>query len=469
MSRGPGAAFLLAQVGAHAATKFAERLAKLNLVPAHAGIFRIISATPAISQQALAAAVGTVPSRLVALIDELESQGLVERRPHETDRRSYALHLTEKGQSTLEFISRIAREHRQDLLVALSEEEQRELTVLLQRIAEQQGLIKGVHPGFAKIGRTRSRANWQKQVERNDQHHFRYSASRSASICDHRPLLPHAWVIFRCGRRHARGDDPRLERHGSIRWPCFSQNWLYRIATNVCLDEIHNKGRRARPMEEGSAFSGTPSVEDLVQRPANLWIEPISDARALPSDSDPSERAILKQSVRLAFVAALQKLAPKQRAALLLMDVLGFSAAEAAETLDTSVASVNSALQRARAALSDRNIDASPDLSEPQMEMLNRYVTAFEQYDIDALTKLLRQDATLSMPPYALWFQGPAAIRNWMLGLGCGCRGSQLAPVAACGSPAFAQYRPNPEGGHKAWALDLLSSQEIGSPRSTRF
>src|SRR5580693_5123621 len=133
------------------------------------------------------------------------------------------------------------------------------------------------------------------------------------------------------------------------------KNWLYRIATNVCLDEIHNKGRRARPMEEGAAFSGTPSVDDLVQRPANTWLEPISDARALPSDSDPSERAILKQSIRLAFVAALQKLAPKQRAALLLMDVLGFSAAEAAETLDTSVASVNSALQRARATLSDRN------------------------------------------------------------------------------------------------------------------
>jgi len=234
------------------------------------------------------------------------------------------------------------------------------------------------------------------------------------------------------------------------------KNWLYRIATNVCLDEIHNKGRRARPMEEGEPFSGTPSVEDLVQRPASAWIEPISDARALPSDSDPSERAILKQSIRLAFVAALQKLAPKQRAALLLMDVLGFSAAEAAEMLDTSVASINSALQRARAALSDRNFSAGPDLSEAQMETLNRYVAAFEQYDIEALTALLRQDATLSMPPYALWFQGPEAIRNWMLGLGCGCRGSRLVPAAACGSPAFAQYRVNPEGGHNAWALIVL-------------
>src|SRR5215469_7978516 len=132
------------------------------------------------------------------------------------------------------------------------------------------------------------------------------------------------------------------------------KNWLYRIATNVCLDEIHSKGRRARPMEEGSPFSGTPSIEDLVERPSNAWLEPIPDACALPSACDPGERAALKQSIRLAFVAALQKLAPKQRAALLLTDVLGLSAAEAAETLDTSVASVNSALQRARTALSDK-------------------------------------------------------------------------------------------------------------------
>jgi DNA-binding MarR family transcriptional regulator len=149
----PGAAFLLAQVGAHAAAKFAERLAELGLVPAHAGIFRILSAKPAISQQALAAALGTVPSRLVGLMDELESQGLVERRAHETDRRSYALHLTEKGKSTLATIGRIARAHREDLLAALSEQEQRELTALLERVAEQQGLLQGVHPGYGKPGR----------------------------------------------------------------------------------------------------------------------------------------------------------------------------------------------------------------------------------------------------------------------------------------------------------------------------
>lgn len=150
---GPGAAFLLSQVGAHAASKFAERLTELNLVPAHAGIFRILSASPGLSQQALAGELGTVPSRLVALVDELESHGLVERRAHETDRRTHALHLTEKGKATLHSISRIAREHRQDLLAALSDEEQKQLAGFLERVAEQQGLIRGVHPGFAEQGR----------------------------------------------------------------------------------------------------------------------------------------------------------------------------------------------------------------------------------------------------------------------------------------------------------------------------
>jgi DNA-binding MarR family transcriptional regulator len=152
-SRSPGAAFLLAQVGAHAASRFAARLSEVDLIPAHAGIFRILSATPAISQQALATALGTVPSRLVALVDDLEARGLVERRAHESDRRTYALHLTDKGVATMETISRVAREHRQDLLAALSDEEQATLSVLLQRVAEQQGLLTGVHPGYVQIGR----------------------------------------------------------------------------------------------------------------------------------------------------------------------------------------------------------------------------------------------------------------------------------------------------------------------------
>ena len=234
------------------------------------------------------------------------------------------------------------------------------------------------------------------------------------------------------------------------------KTWLYRIATNVCLDELKDRGRRARPIEEGSPSPGSSPVEALTKRPSEYWIEPIADARVLPADADPSERAMLRQSIRLAFVAALQNLAPKQRAVLLLTDVLGCPAAEVADILETSVASVNSALQRARATIAQRDPEQPAELSEAQQDMLKRYVAAFESYDVDALTALMRHDATLSMPPYALWLRGPENVKAWMLGTGCGCRGSRLLPASACGLPGFAQYRPNPEGGHKAWALIVL-------------
>jgi RNA polymerase sigma-70 factor (ECF subfamily) len=185
-------------------------------------------------------------------------------------------------------------------------------------------------------------------------------------------------------------------------------------------------------------------------------MEPIADARALPADADPSERAMLRQSIHLAFIAALQSLAPKQRAVLFLIEVLGCSAAEAAETLETSVASVDSALQRARTALAKRNPGESAELSEAQKNLLGRHVAAFESYDIDGLTALMHEDATFCMPPYDLWLQGPPAVRTWMLGSGSGCRGSRLVPTAACGWPAFGQYRLNPEGGHNARALIVL-------------
>jgi RNA polymerase sigma-70 factor, ECF subfamily len=234
------------------------------------------------------------------------------------------------------------------------------------------------------------------------------------------------------------------------------RTWLYRIATNVCLDEIAKRGRRSRPMEEGPpASSGAPSPENLIQRPRTDWIEPIADDYAIATDADPAERAMMRQSIRLAFVATLQHLAPKQRAVLLLMEVLEWSAAEVAATLQTSVAAVNSALQRARSSLASRN-ESKAELSASQREMLNRYVAAFERYDIDELVSLLHQDATFCMPPYELWLQGPESVRTWMSGMGSGCRGSRLIATAACGSPAFAQYRPNPEGGYKAWALIVL-------------
>ena len=166
---------------------------------------------------------------------------------------------------------------------------------------------------------------------------------------------------------------------------------------------------------------------------------------------------MLRQSIRLAFVAALQHLPPKQRAVLLLTDVLGWSAAEVAEGLDTSLAAVNSALQRARATLATRNLgENGGSLSEEHSALLDRYVTAFERYDVDALTTLLREDATLSMPPYTLWLRGREAIRTWFLGRGAGCRGSRLLSTAASGSPAFGQYRPSAPGGHDPWALIVL-------------
>jgi RNA polymerase sigma-70 factor (ECF subfamily) len=234
------------------------------------------------------------------------------------------------------------------------------------------------------------------------------------------------------------------------------KTWLYRIATNVCLDELKARGRRARPIEEGSPSSGTPPLEALSRRPGMYWVEPILDAQVLPAEADPAERAMLRQSIRLAFIAALQKLAPKQRASLLLTEVLGCSVDEVAEILDTSVAAMNSALQRARATLARRQEEQPVELRESQQPLLDKYVAAFERYDVEKLTSLMRQDATFCMPPYSLWLQGPAQVRTWMLGPGCRCRGSRLIATAACGWPAFAQYRPDPRDGHKAWALIVL-------------
>jgi len=240
------------------------------------------------------------------------------------------------------------------------------------------------------------------------------------------------------------------------------KTWLYRIATNVCLDAISATNRqRIRPVE----VSEQPGVvtEDLVlgQRPREHWVEPIPDAAALPAaeDSDPEERLLLQESIRLAFVAALQYLPPRQRAVLLLTQVLNWSAAETADSLGMTVAAVNAALQRARATLAARNPAVVPRaLSAEQQELVRRYAEAFEKYDVEALTALLHEDATLSMPPYDLWLQGHESIAKWLLTHGIGCRGSRLIPVQACGgTPAFAQYRC---GGDEPWALILLELDE---------
>jgi len=245
------------------------------------------------------------------------------------------------------------------------------------------------------------------------------------------------------------------------------RTWLYRIATRVCLDAIDDRKRRLRSTEAGPV--GT--VDDtLTVLPATTWIEPIADIAALPADADPHERVVLQQSLRLAFVAALQHLPARQRAALLLVEVLGWSAAEVAEGLSMTVAAVNSALQRARATLASRNVTPTTSaLSPDEHALVNRYVSAFERYDVDALAALMHEDATMSMPPYSLWLQGPQSVTAWMLGRGAGCRGSRVIPSAANGLPAFGQYRPAPDGGHLPWALVVLEIERGAIAGQTFF
>ncbi|MGY1803812.1 sigma-70 family RNA polymerase sigma factor [Blastococcus sp. SYSU D00922] len=236
------------------------------------------------------------------------------------------------------------------------------------------------------------------------------------------------------------------------------RSWLYRIATNVCLDQLSGRQRRALPMD--LAGSPSPPVESSLaaRRPGTAWIEPVLDRQVLPEDGDPAERAVAKESIRLAFIAALQHLPPRQRAVLILREVLRWKADEVAQLLDTTVASVNSALQRARATLSAAGGVPEPrrELDADDRELLARYVDAFERYDIDAFVQLLHEDATQHMPPFEMWLRGRDDIGTWMLGPGAECRGSKVFPMSANGTPAFAQYKPRKGGGREPWALHVL-------------
>jgi RNA polymerase sigma-70 factor (ECF subfamily) len=230
------------------------------------------------------------------------------------------------------------------------------------------------------------------------------------------------------------------------------RSWLYRIATNVCLDMLNGRERRARPMDLGPARE--PIEANLNTLPEAAWIQP------LPT-GDPEEMVVSRETVRLAFVAALQHLPPRQRAVLILCEVLRWRATEVAELLETSVASVNSALQRARATLESSGVsstDRMPELDDSQRDLLQRYVAAFERYDMEALASLIHEDATQSMPPYDLWLRGRDDMFTWWFGPGITCRGSLMIPtVSANGSPAFGQYRPRPEGdGYEPWALQVI-------------
>lgn len=243
--------------------------------------------------------------------------------------------------------------------------------------------------------------------------------------------------------------------------------WMHRIATNVCLDALSGRSPRWRPFDMRPV--GT-TREELVTKPREYWVEPIPDLAVIPADSDPHEQAVLRESIRLAFVAALQHLPPRQRAALILTQVLNWSAAEVAESLDMSVAAVNSALQRARATLAEHRVtteETAPQksataLSSTQQQLVDAFVHAFEAYDVPRLIALLRHDATMCMPPFDLWLQGRADIADWLSGRGCGCEGSRLVRTEANGMPAFAQYR---QGGEQPWALVVLEldGDSIGS------
>jgi RNA polymerase sigma-70 factor (ECF subfamily) len=235
------------------------------------------------------------------------------------------------------------------------------------------------------------------------------------------------------------------------------RSWLYRIATNVCLDQLSGRQRRATPMD----LSGSPwqpvEASLAARRPGTAWVEPVLDRQVVAEDSDPAEQAVQRESIRLAFVSALQHLPPRQRAVLLLREVLRWRADEVAQLLDTTVASVNSALQRARATMAEVGGEEETEpLDDVHRALLERYVDAFERYDVEGLVGLLHEDATQHMPPFAMWLRGRADIGTWMLGPGAKCRGSRVLPTLANGAPAFAQYRPRAGGGHEPWALHVL-------------
>lgn len=242
--------------------------------------------------------------------------------------------------------------------------------------------------------------------------------------------------------------------------------WLYRIAHNICLDMLKGAQRRARPMDLSSPATAESQLDPGL--PEVHWLQPVADAQVLPESGDPAEVAASKETLRLAFVAALQHLPPKQRAVLILCEVLRWKASEAAELLGTSTASVNSALQRARATLDDMQLEpdrapASVD-GKTEQELLAKYVDAFERYDVASIVALLHDDATFQMPPFQLWLRGTDDIGKWFVGQGIGCKGAKVLPTSANGSPAAAIYRIDPDGGWMPFNLCVL---EIGGGRIT--
>src|SRR3954453_5497101 len=243
--------------------------------------------------------------------------------------------------------------------------------------------------------------------------------------------------------------------------PAALRSWLYRIASNVCFDMLEGSKKRARPMDLNSPSMADTTIDSGL--PEETWIQPMPDAKGVPADGDPAAVLEAKETLRLAFVAALQHLPPKQRAVLILREVLRWQATEVAALLDTSVASVNSALQRARATLDETEVDGTgppPAGGEEERDLLAKYVDAFERYDIEALVSLLHDDATFTMPPYQLWLQGPTEIFKWFFGQGKGWEGSRVLLTEANGKPAYAAYKPAGDGLWRAWGIVFLDCSD---------
>src|SRR3954453_15324185 len=239
------------------------------------------------------------------------------------------------------------------------------------------------------------------------------------------------------------------------------RSWLYRIATNVCLDMLQGPQRRARPMDMGPA--GTAETTLGAPLTESTWVMPMADSATLPEDGDPAELPARRETLRLAFVAALQHLPPRQRAVLILREVLRWQASEVAELLGMTVASVNSALQRARATVDELDLDGSGPaaLEGEDQDLLAKYVGYFERYDIDSLVALIAEDAEFSMPPFDLWLRGTPDIAKWYVGQGIACKGSRMIATHANGSPAFAQYKPSETTGvWEPWALQVIETSE---------
>jgi RNA polymerase sigma-70 factor (ECF subfamily) len=242
----------------------------------------------------------------------------------------------------------------------------------------------------------------------------------------------------------------RFEGRSGIR------SWLYSIATNVCLDMLRGRQRRARPMDLAPAWAVDSFTGSTL--PEHAWVQPVPGAMVCRVDADPADIAESRETIRLAFISALQHLPARQRAVLLLRDVLNWQAAEVADLLGASVASVNSALQRARATMSalDHNERLAEPVSPEQRALLTRYVDAFERFDIATLISLLRDDAIMSMPPYNFWLRGSAEIRRWFAGPGSRCQDSRLVQTTANGCAAFGSYRRDEQGGYSPFAIQVI-------------